>query len=233
MNARAISLLLASLCLGASGLQPNLAWGQSNPAQSSAGLEVKPIGKVINATGSATIEHKGAVVVQANLPANGVGQAKADDPVYLGDLVQTGANSALGIVFIDGSSFSVSSNARMELNEFIYDPKGDSNSTLFNLSKGTFTFLAGRVAKTGSMKVETPVGTMGIRGTAPRVEILDDGTVKFSNLVEENKAAKDNRPGPGTTPAQRRAENPSSFDSAASQKAEKDLDKRLKICQGC
>jgi hypothetical protein len=38
---------------------------------------------------------------------------------------------------------------------------------------------------TGSMKVETPVGTMGIRGTAPRVEILNDGSVKFSTLVEE------------------------------------------------
>jgi hypothetical protein len=28
---------------------------------------------------------------------------------------------------------------------------------------------------------------MGIRGTAPRVEILDDGTVKFSTLVEKKK----------------------------------------------
>jgi hypothetical protein len=28
---------------------------------------------------------------------------------------------------------------------------------------------------------------MGIRGTAPRVEILDDGTVKFSTLVEQKK----------------------------------------------
>jgi hypothetical protein len=35
------------------------------------------------------------------------------------------------------------------------------------------------------MKVDTPIGIMGIRGTAPRVEILDDGTVKFSTLIEE------------------------------------------------
>jgi hypothetical protein len=41
------------------------------------------------------------------------------------------------------------------------------------------------VAHTGSMKVDTPVGTMGIRGTAPRVEIRNDGSVKFSTLVEE------------------------------------------------
>ena len=40
----------------------------------------------------------------------------------------------------------------MELNEFVYDPKGKSNSTLFNLQKGSFTFLAGTIAKTGNMR---------------------------------------------------------------------------------
>jgi tetratricopeptide (TPR) repeat protein len=75
----------------------------------------------------------------------------------------------------------------MELNELVYDPKGKSNSTLFSLQKGTFTFIAGAIAKTGDMKIDTPVGTMGIRGTAPRVEILDDGTVKFTTLIEEYK----------------------------------------------
>jgi hypothetical protein len=41
------------------------------------------------------------------------------------------------------------------------------------------------VAHTGSMKVNTPIGTMGIRGTAPRVEIVNDGSVKFSTLIED------------------------------------------------
>jgi hypothetical protein len=73
----------------------------------------------------------------------------------------------------------------MEINEFVYDPKGHSNSTLLSLTKGTFAFIAGNVAHTGDMKIDTPIGTMGIRGTAPRVEILNDGSVKFSTLIEE------------------------------------------------
>jgi hypothetical protein len=73
----------------------------------------------------------------------------------------------------------------MEVNEFVYDPNSHSNSTLLSLSKGTFSFIAGNIAHTGDMKVDTPVGTLGIRGTAPRVEILDDGTVKLSTLIEE------------------------------------------------
>ena len=91
-------------------------------------------------------------------------------------------------------SFNLSNNARMALDEFVYDPDGTSNSTLFNLTKGTFTFVAGNIAKTGDMKVDTPVATMGIRGTTPHVEILDDGTVKFSTLIEEGKSKLTKKP---------------------------------------
>jgi hypothetical protein len=235
MNARPIGLLLGCLCLGASGLLPGLAWSQSDGARPPASaLDANPIGKVLDTTGSVTIEHASAVVVQANLPAGGVGQVKVDDPVYRGDVIQTGADGKLGIVFADGTSFKVSSNARMELNDFVYDPKGNSNSTLFNLSKGSFTFVAGLIAKSGNMKVDTPVGTMGIRGTAPHVEILNDGTVKFSTLIEENKSAVEPlRTVPAVSPRQRRAQNPVPGDTAAEQQAEKELKKKIRICQGC
>jgi hypothetical protein len=185
MTARAIGLLLVGLYFGAGGLQPSLAWGQNGSAQPQAGLDASPIGKVLNATGSARLEHATAVVVQANLPTSGIGQVKVGDLVYRGDMIQTGADGALSITFADGTSFNVSSNARMEVNEFVYDPNSHSNSTLLSLSKGTFTFIAGNIAHTGQMKVDTPVGIMGIRGTAPRVEILNDGSVKFSTLIEQ------------------------------------------------
>jgi len=185
MKTRTITLLFAGLCLGATGLLSGLAWGQSDSAKPLSELDAKPIGKVLNATGIASIEHTAAVIVQAKLPTSGVEQAKVGDLVYRGDVIQTGIDGGLGVVFGDGTSFTVSRNARMEVNEFVYDPKGNSNSTLLSLSKGTFTFIAGNVAHTGSMKVDTPIGTMGIRGTAPRVEILENGEVRFSTLVEE------------------------------------------------
>jgi len=185
MKARAITLLFAGFCLGATALLPGLAWGQSDAAKPLPELDAKPIGKVLTATGIARIEHTAAVIVQAKLPTSGVEQTKAGDLVYRGDVIQTGADGALGVVFGDGTSFNVSRNARMEVNEFVYDPKGSSNSTLVSLTKGTFTFIAGNVAHTGSMKVDTPIGTMGIRGTAPRVEILENGEVRFSTLIEE------------------------------------------------
>jgi len=89
MKARVITLLFAGLCLGATGLLPGLAWGQNNSAQPLAELDAKPIGKVLTATGTARIEHTAAVILQANLPTSGVGQAKVGDLVYRGDLIQT------------------------------------------------------------------------------------------------------------------------------------------------
>src|SRR5262245_21612737 len=162
--------ILAGLLLAGSVMFPESVRAQSNAAQSpAASLETNPIGKVVKASGTVTVEHANAVIVQANLPASGAGQTKVGDPVYKGDVVQTGADGKVGITFSDGTAFNLSSNARMVLNEFVYDPNGKSNSTLFSLTKGTFTFIAGKVAKTGDMKIDTPVATMGIRGTTPHV----------------------------------------------------------------
>ena len=189
MRIRAIGPGIGSLVLAVGVLLSGLAWTQHSTAQPS--TEFQAIGKFLSISGSVTVEHAaGAVVLQANLPAGDNGPAKVGDVVFRGDVIQTGSDGLVGLVFTDGTSFNISSNARMELNEFIYDPKGKSNATLINLKKGAFTFIAGAIAKSGDMKIETPVGTMGIRGTAPRVEIAEDGTVRFSTLVEEYKKKK-------------------------------------------
>ena len=157
------------------------------------------IGKVVAATGAVTIEHPSAVVVQAAL-SDQLPQAKVGDSVYMGDVVQTGADGRVAINFTDGTSFNLSSNAKMTMTEFVYDPNGKSNSTLFKLANGTFTFVAGNIAKTGDMKIDTPAATMGIRGTTPRIEISDDGTVRFATLVEEGKSKLVRKPATRVTP---------------------------------
>jgi hypothetical protein len=218
MCTHTITVLVTSFVLALAGILPGSAQAQIDSARPAVqDLSSRPIGKVVTATGSVTIEHASAIVVQANL-AGQAGQTKVGDLVYLGDVVQTGADGRLGINFTDGSSFNLSSNARMALNEFVYDPNGKSNSTLFNLTKGTFTFVAGNIAKTGDMKIDTPVATMGIRGTTPHVEISDDGTVKFSTLVEEGKSKLTKKPGAPT----------------AQQPEQKTNHKfNLNICRGC
>jgi hypothetical protein len=82
--------------------------------------------------------------------------------------------------------------------------------------RGTFTFIAGKIAKTGDMKIDTPVATMGIRGTTPHVEISDAGTVKFSTLIEEGKSKITKGPPFAQQPEQKVDHKPN-----------------LNICRGC
>ena len=113
------------------------------------------IGHVSKLTGAATAIRNGVSIILNN-----------GDNVEKGDVVQSGSDSTLGITFIDGTVFGLSSNARMVLNEMVYDPNGSNNSSLLSLVAGTITFVAGETAKHGDMKIDTPVATMGIRGTA-------------------------------------------------------------------
>lgn len=211
-----IAAMAAGLVLAFLSFLPNAARAQIDSAGPAvASSSSKPIGKVVAATGIVTIEHAGAVIVQANVSGE-PGRAKTGDPVYLGDVVLTGADSRVGINFSDGSSFNLSSNARIVLDQYVYEPAGKSNATLFSLAKGTFTFVAGGVAKTGDMKVDTPVATLGIRGTTPHIEISDDGSVRFSTLIEEGRSKLLKKPPAGAAPEPDRGAN-----------------RRLIICRGC
>src|SRR3984893_13100857 len=130
----------------------------------------KVVGHVVKMTGSASIVRNG-VTIDLN---NG-------DTVYQNDVVQTGSGSTLGLVLIDGTTFNMTANARLMLNDLTYDANSASNTSLFTLVQGAASFVAGQVAKTGDMKVGTPVATMGIRGTAVILDISTiDGKLSIS-----------------------------------------------------
>ncbi len=88
----------------------------------------------------------------------------------------------------------------MALNDYSYDPNGNSNEALFSLVQGTFAFVAGKVAHSGDMKVETPVATMGIRGTTGFVQeqigtiSANVGNVTYSFAVVEDYGNRPRRP---------------------------------------
>jgi hypothetical protein len=226
MRERALMLcLLLGLFSFVSGLIVSdsvLAQGTLSPA---VGGHQTSIGRVVTAKGRITIEHPSAVVVQANVV--GTAQAKVGDLVYQGDVIQTGPDGNVGLTLSDGTAFNLSSNGRMVLNEFVYDPSATSNVALFSLTKGSFTFVAGTVAKTGDMKVDTPAAVMGIRGTTPRVEILDNGSVRFSTLVEESKQAVNQAPDKARDSGRSRATRGQGVQKVRP----RDVDGR--ICRGC
>jgi hypothetical protein len=120
----------------------------------------EPIGNVATLTGSASLTRN-----------NETTPLKIKDDIYLNDVVATAANSALGITFIDATTFNLRANSQITIDNYVYEDGGKSNAAIFDVAKGTVAFVAASVAKTGDMKITTPTATLGIRGTTGLVEV--------------------------------------------------------------
>jgi hypothetical protein len=131
-----------------------------------------PIGNVATLTGSAT-------VTRNNVPT----PLKLKDDIFLNDILQTSANSTLGVTFNDATTFNLTANARITVDSFVYEDGGKSNAALFNVAKGTVAFVAAAVAKTGNMTISTPTATLGIRGTTGLVEVPEGAAAASANNV--------------------------------------------------
>src|SRR5262245_58028531 len=120
----------------------------------------EPIGNVATLNGVATvIRNKDSIAL------------KLKDDIFLNDTVQTAADSALGITFNDGTTFHLQANAKISIDNYVYEDGGKDNAGIFDIGKGTVAFVAAAVAKTGDMKITTPISTLGIRGTSGLVEV--------------------------------------------------------------
>jgi hypothetical protein len=81
----------------------------------------------------------------------------------LGEQVQTGADSRMQAMLLDRSAFTVGPNSRLTIDRFVYDPDGSSFSA--TIAKGAMRFISGGGKRGGSRMVNTPVASIGIRGT--------------------------------------------------------------------
>jgi hypothetical protein len=139
---------------------PALAQAAAESDTASAPLAAEPIGNVAALTGTVTVTRN-----KDSLPL------KLRDDIFLNDIVQTSAESSLGITFDDGTTFRLSANAKITIDNYVYEDGGKQNAAIFNIGRGTVGFVAASVAKTGDMKIDTPTASLGIRGTTGLVEV--------------------------------------------------------------
>jgi len=139
------------------------------------GSDASPVGSIGDVSGEAWTTH-----VDGSRVALGNG-----DDVYLGDVVETGGGSALNISFVDGTSLSLSDDARMVIDDMVYSPGSADNSASFSMVQGLFVLVSGDVAKTGEMTIETPVSTIGIRGTSVAIQAATEGLRNLITLLAD------------------------------------------------
>jgi hypothetical protein len=116
--------------------------------------------------------------------------APAADVLYQ-DRLRTGASARLQATLKDGSQLTLGENGSLTVDDFVYKP-GRRGGTLAIKVRGAFLFVGGKVEspRGGNVTIDTPIGTLGVRGTTVwggRVDggygvIVLDGQVEVKTL---------------------------------------------------
>ena len=141
------------------------------------GIEAQPIGRVDETIGEATATRVDGTTVSL----------QKDSPVFQGDIIETESDGAIAIVFIDETTFSLGEDARMVIDELIFDPSSLEGSSSFSVIQGVFVFVSGEIAANNpdEMLVKTPVATLGIRGTKVGGYAAQEGEENTIALLSE------------------------------------------------
>lgn len=107
------------------------------------------------------------------ISSQGEQKAKNGLPVYLGDIIKTTAGASVGIIFKDNSRTSLGPDSELEITEYIFNPAKKKFGMLSKLSRGTASYLSGKMSKLspGSVRFKTPDATIGARGTSLLIQV--------------------------------------------------------------
>ena len=104
-------------------------------------------------------------------------QLKRRDSVYSHEIIKTGSKSKVQIRFIDNALLALKPNSELNIKAYVYSEVNDKdNQVLMELVTGGFRTLTGKIGKGNkeAYKVDTPVASIGIRGTLYDVQISFD-----------------------------------------------------------
>jgi hypothetical protein len=124
--------------------------------------ETKPVGIVKSSENSVSIKREDKELTVEK------GMA-----VLMGDEIRTGPDGSVGVVFIDDTVVSMGPKSRFVISELLFDPVGGKLSFVGKIIQGTIAFLSGQTARLApdSVRLETPAGMVGVRGTHVLVKV--------------------------------------------------------------
>lgn len=116
---------------------------------------------------------KGAVFI---VRGTTLAEATSGARVYRNDTLRTGKDGSVSMVFRDDTLLSLGPGSELSVNEFVFSPADGKLSIVTRLLKGSALYLSGIIAKLSpeSVRFETPVANIGIRGTMFAVKVEAD-----------------------------------------------------------
>jgi hypothetical protein len=126
-----------------------------------------PVGSIKTIKGTAVIERQ-----HQTLPV------RIGEKIFINDSLITGPDGTMGMIFKDDTLLSLGPDTVVTVKDFLFSPAEGKLSLVTKLFKGTVAYLSGIIAKLSpeSVRFETPVGNIGIRGTKFAVRIEESDT---------------------------------------------------------
>jgi len=120
-------------------------------------LSFASIGKITVLKGDVKITRDGVIL-----------QAKSGTTLEKHDFIKTNVKGKVQIVFSDNTIFTIGKNSTLDIADYMYDEsKPKANRAKFNVLKGAFSSITGRIGKLNKskFKLKTKSASIGIRGT--------------------------------------------------------------------
>ena len=110
----------------------------------------------------------GLVIGQADVVNRNI-DLKIKENIYFGDVIRTGAQTNLQILFEDETVFTIGENTEIVINEFIYDPNQNNelNKISAEVMQGSLKVVTGLISKENpeNLLITLPTGVLATRGT--------------------------------------------------------------------
>ena len=106
----------------------------------------------------------GSIVVQRD---SGELAAAAGTQLFVADRIRSGAGASAGIVFKDGTLLTVGPATRIQVRDYVFEPKEARYAFGLYLDKGSAVYSSGKIGKLApeSVRLDSPTATVGVRGT--------------------------------------------------------------------
>lgn len=179
-------------------------------------IEFKPgtIGTVIEVEGAVTRSRPDSDVKLVPV--------KPDDAVFINDVIETGVDSRVLVLFIDDSRLTLGSNAGFHVMEYAYETPGMRSHAYISVTDGPFLYASGKLAKLPKPDVKflAPNATIEFNGATAWGGMFEGSYTVFTDagetLVENNRGRIRVASGQGTHIGNANAapERPAAWDNA-------------------
>lgn len=156
------------------------------------------IGRVTAVEGRATVLRQGRFAPEA---------VTLQKPVFQEDIIETDVASKVRVTLTDATVISLGERSRLELKQFLYDPRQQTRTSRFTIPSGVFRAIIKRLLPQSTIEIITPTAVAAIRGTDLMGEVSTkstaivvlEGTVMISNVRPRFRGLATLTQGTGTT----------------------------------